>query len=241
LHLHTPHSPFFCSLARFLTKTGPEGTPYANGCFFFDLHLQDYPTKSPVVKFLSTGNGTVRFNPNLYNCGKVCLSLLGTWSGPGWNPGKSTILQVLVSIQGLILGVPDPYYNEPGYESGRGTKHHDAASEKYNVNIRRFTLQHCIAQPLAGAVKTIQTPGANYHDYPEFAVAVTRHFAVKAAAMEAQLQEWTASDASLNAIAATIRSHLAVVVTAYESEMSKKPAAVVVPARRAEPELFVLD
>lgn len=23
----------------------------------------------------------MRFNPNLYNCGKVCLSLLGTWSG----------------------------------------------------------------------------------------------------------------------------------------------------------------
>ena len=39
-------------------------------------------------------NTQVRFNPNLYNCGKVCLSLLGTWSGPGWVPGESTILQV---------------------------------------------------------------------------------------------------------------------------------------------------
>ena len=27
------------------------------------------------------GSGTVRFNPNLYQNGKVCLSLLGTWSG----------------------------------------------------------------------------------------------------------------------------------------------------------------
>ena len=44
-------------------------------------------------------------------CGKVCLSLLGTWAGPGWNPAKSTLLQVLVSIQSLIL-VPDPYFNE---------------------------------------------------------------------------------------------------------------------------------
>jgi len=40
-------------------------------------------------------------------CGKVCLSLLGTWAGPGWNPAKSTLLQVLVSIQSLIL-VPIP-------------------------------------------------------------------------------------------------------------------------------------
>jgi hypothetical protein len=31
---------------------------------------------------------------NLYNCGKVCLSLLGTWNGPGWDPAHSTLLQV---------------------------------------------------------------------------------------------------------------------------------------------------
>lgn len=30
-----------------------------------------------------------------------------------WNPETSTILQVLVSIQGLVL-VPKPYYNEAG-------------------------------------------------------------------------------------------------------------------------------
>lgn len=45
----------------------------------------------------------MRFNPNLYNCGKVCLSLLGTWSGPGWDPKTSTLLQVLISIQSLIM------------------------------------------------------------------------------------------------------------------------------------------
>lgn len=46
------------------------------------------------VQFLTTGGGRVRFNPNLYDCGKVCLSLLGTWSGPSWEPGVSTLLQV---------------------------------------------------------------------------------------------------------------------------------------------------
>ena len=35
--------------------------------------------------------------------GKVCLSLLGTWKGPGWDPKKSSILQVLVSIQSLVF------------------------------------------------------------------------------------------------------------------------------------------
>ncbi len=67
-----------------------------------------------MVKLLTTGQGAVRFNPNLYNSGHVCLSLLGTWSGPGWDAQNSTLLQVLVSLQSLVM-VPDPYYNEPGY------------------------------------------------------------------------------------------------------------------------------
>lgn len=46
--------------------------------------------------------------------GKVCLSLLGTWDGDrgeSWNAQTSTLLQVLVSIQSLIL-VPQPFFNE---------------------------------------------------------------------------------------------------------------------------------
>ena len=62
---------------------------------------------------ISLGFDAQRINPNLYDCGKVCLSLLGTWSGPGWQPGRSNMLQVLVSIQGMIL-VEEPFYNEPG-------------------------------------------------------------------------------------------------------------------------------
>lgn len=60
--------------------TGPFETPYSLGCFFFDILLNDYPQKPPKVQFLTTDAGRVRFNPNLYNCGKVCLSLLGTVS-----------------------------------------------------------------------------------------------------------------------------------------------------------------
>jgi baculoviral IAP repeat-containing protein 6 (apollon) len=74
----------------------PEGTPYSNGCFEFDLSLpDDYPRIPPQVLLKTTGYGSVRFNPNLYNCGKVCLSLLGTWDGPGWDVQTSTLLQVV--------------------------------------------------------------------------------------------------------------------------------------------------
>ena len=37
----------------------------------------------------TTSGGQVRFNPNLYSTGKVCLSILGTWraehSGEQWS------------------------------------------------------------------------------------------------------------------------------------------------------------
>jgi hypothetical protein len=49
---------------------------------------------------------------------KVCLSLLGTWSGPGWISGQSTLLQVLISIQSLIL-CEEPYLNEPGESAAK--------------------------------------------------------------------------------------------------------------------------
>jgi ubiquitin-conjugating enzyme E2 O len=95
---------------------GPTKTPYEDGLFMFDFFLPvDYPASPPQVYFWSFGD---RLNPNLYENGKVCLSLLGTWGGDQvevWDPAQSNILQVLISIQGLVL-VPEPYYNEAGYE-----------------------------------------------------------------------------------------------------------------------------
>ncbi len=48
--------------------------------------------------------------------------------------------QVLVSIQSLIL-VPEPYFNEPGYEQYRGTPYGDQKSLTYNANIYVATVQ----------------------------------------------------------------------------------------------------
>lgn len=126
---------------------GPRDTPYACGCFAFDIYFPpEYPHVPPKVHLLTTGGGTVRFNPNLYKDGKVCLSLLGTWPGQEgemWNSRTSTILQVMVSIQSLIL-VGEPYFNEPGYEQERGTPTGDQNNRLYNQQIREATLQHAI-------------------------------------------------------------------------------------------------
>jgi len=55
--------------------TGPADTPYANGCFEFDVYFPvDYPNSPPLINLETTGNHTVRFNPNLYNDGKVSFN-----------------------------------------------------------------------------------------------------------------------------------------------------------------------
>jgi ubiquitin-conjugating enzyme E2 O len=65
----------------------------------------------------------LRVNPNLDRSGTVCLSLLDTFGGEApelWSPAASTVLQVLVSIQGLVL-TKQSYYNKAGYEKMLGT------------------------------------------------------------------------------------------------------------------------
>ncbi|WVZ69289.1 hypothetical protein U9M48_018100 [Paspalum notatum var. saurae] len=111
---------------------GPAGTPYHDGLFFFDIYFpSQYPIKPPLVNYRSGG---LRLNPNLYQCGKVCLSLLNTWAGSGcetWNPSNSTMLQVLVSIQALVLNAK-PYFNEPGYAVYANTPQGEKLSMAYN-------------------------------------------------------------------------------------------------------------
>lgn len=78
--------------------TGPADTPYANGCFEFDVYFpSDYPNNPMMINLETTGRRSVRFNPNLYNDGKVCLSVLNTWHGrpeEKWNAHTSSFLQV---------------------------------------------------------------------------------------------------------------------------------------------------
>lgn len=137
--------------------TGPKDTPYHNGIFEFHAYLPDgYPSTVPQVLINTTNGGQVRFNPNLYANGKVCLSLLGTWSGEqgeSWNPELSTFLQVIISIQSLIL-VDKPYFNEPGYERSMNTKKGIDASKKYNDNIMLETIRVAMVNQIKKGIDT---------------------------------------------------------------------------------------
>lgn len=91
-------------------------------------------------------SGGLRINPNLYECGKVCLSLLNTWSGKGnekWVPKQSTMLQVLVSMQALILNA-HPYFNEPGYAKSKDSERGKTKSKTYNENVFILSLKTMI-------------------------------------------------------------------------------------------------
>lgn len=73
---------------------GPKDTPYEGCPFLFDVYISErYPNEPPKVFYLSFVSG--KLNPNLYENGRICLSLLGTWEGDAsesWIPGKSNLL-----------------------------------------------------------------------------------------------------------------------------------------------------
>lgn len=89
---------------------GSSDTPYQFGYYFFDFKFtDDYPFSPPKVSFCTQGE-QVRFNPNLYTNGKVCLSLLNTWPGDPWT-SVQTISSILLTISSILNN--DPLLNEP--------------------------------------------------------------------------------------------------------------------------------
>ena len=90
---------------------GPLDTIYENGAYLFEFNFpKTYPFSPPKLTYL-TNNGKTRFNPNLYRNGKVCVSILNTWRGPGWT-SCMTIRTVLITLTTLLHN--KPLLNEPG-------------------------------------------------------------------------------------------------------------------------------
>lgn len=138
---------------------GPGDTPYSHGFYLFDIsYPHDYPHRPPTVKF-HTNDGVTRMNPNLYKCGKVCVSILNTWRGDAWT-GCQTISTVLLSLASLLNS--EPLLNEPGVDSSN----RDFATYNHIIRYKNFET----------AIHMVLTSSSLRALYSSFTDVMDRHF-----------------------------------------------------------------
>lgn len=73
---------------------------------------------------------------------QVCVSILGTWHGPGWSAAMS-LSSVLLSIQTLMT--PEPYRNEPGFEKAENV----AVVKAYSDMVAHETMRVAVVDAVA--------------------------------------------------------------------------------------------
>jgi len=76
----------------------------------------------------------------------------------------------------MIL-IPDPMFNEPGYETIRGTEEGNVRSRQYNADIQIHTVRHAMLEQL-------RNPPAGFEDI------IRVHFAIQRDAVLRQCSSW---------------------------------------------------
>lgn len=124
---------------------------------------------------------------------KVGCAEIGA-AGERWDAEVSTAFQVLVSIQSLIL-VPQPYFNEPGYEETMHTDSGKLRSRSYNQDIREHSIHR-------GMIDYLKKPPK------EFEQAMKTHFRLRRQYILATCRKWIAEgeEAKCHAHTARLRS-----------------------------------
>jgi ubiquitin-protein ligase len=133
---------------------GPENTPYANGFYFFNIYIStNYPFTPPKFKFMNNIDN-IRFHPNFYVDGYVCLSVLNTWGKNEWSP-----CQNLISIASTIQSVmnENPITNEPEFETETGT-----ISQNYYKIIEYYNLKGSVYKILKSQFDNNNTNTNNF-------------------------------------------------------------------------------
>jgi len=107
------------------------------------------------------------------------LSLLGTWRGTStenWDPNVSTILQVLLSIQAIIMS-NEVYFNEPGYEHEMNTPEGDAKNQGYSNIVRHSNVKFAM-------IDMIKNPPKGFESI------IRRNFFLKKDQILSEVREW---------------------------------------------------
>ena len=124
---------------------GPENTPYANGFYFFNIYLStNYPFTPPKFKFMNNIDN-IRFHPNFYVDGYVCLSVLNTWGKNEWSPCQN-LLSIASTIQSVMND--NPITNEPEFENETGT-----ISQNYYKIIEYYNLKGSVYKILKSEIE----------------------------------------------------------------------------------------
>jgi ubiquitin-protein ligase len=132
---------------------GPEDTPYEHGYYFFEFTFPDnYPFAPPVV-ISCTQDGLTRFNPNMYVTGKVCLSILNTWTGDQWSSCQ-TISSVLLVLCTTLC--KNPLTNEPNVAAN------DPRCDDYNKIIEYKNMEIAILKLMIRRKEYLSKPFCNF-------------------------------------------------------------------------------
>eukprot|EP01080_Neovahlkampfia_damariscottae_P012835 gene12835-7185_t len=108
---------------------GKQGTIWEGGEYKVVLYFpSNYPVKPPICKF-----EPAIFHPNVYDDGKICLSIINEYEN--WKP-SITVKQILVGIQDL-LNNPNPKSPAQSLAYELYTKN----KKKYEEKIRLFAKQ----------------------------------------------------------------------------------------------------
>jgi len=155
---------------------GPEGGLYEGGYLFFHIKFpNNYPYAPPDVSYVPRNR--IRIHPNIYvgghpKGGKVCLSILGTWSGPKWT-SIMDISTVLLTIQSLLD--KNPLHHEPGQENNNGN-----INKMYNEIVYFNTYRNLI-------LKNIKEVPEGFEEFQEY---VKTHFKSNKECIQKTIRGW---------------------------------------------------
>jgi ubiquitin-protein ligase len=129
---------------------GPSDSPYHGGFFYFKV---EFPAKyffvPPHLTFLTPEHKLgCRLHPNLYQDGKVCLSMLNTWQPNEWSPAL-TLEKIFLTIQTLLDN--NPIRHEPSLES-------EQPNSPDAVNYRIVSLYRTLETAVIGMLNRTDIP-----------------------------------------------------------------------------------
>lgn len=103
---------------RILINPHQSKSAYDGGFFIFEVDFpENFPMEPPKVTFNPKQN-TVRFHPNYYQNGKVCLSIINTWGVKQW---ASSLTMVALANTLISRMDENAITGEPGFENTTDT------------------------------------------------------------------------------------------------------------------------